>query len=166
MNKKGFTLIELLAVVVIMAIIALIATPNIVNMMDKGKKEDYVADAKEIISKATYMYKLEKYRNNAEIFSEGSEGTTIKLENINGIDDDFKDPYGFTYDKTNSYVEFTSSGSSGPKERQVKITLISKKSDSVEDECYTIDTTDKNALSAESVKQGKWSGTYCEPSTS
>ncbi|MGN0992587.1 MAG: type IV pilin protein, partial [Bacilli bacterium] len=30
MNKKGFTLIELIAVVVIMAIIALIATPNIV----------------------------------------------------------------------------------------------------------------------------------------
>ena len=49
MNKKGFTLIELIAVVVIMAIIALIATPNIVNMMDRGKKEDYIAYAKEII---------------------------------------------------------------------------------------------------------------------
>lgn len=166
MNKKGFTLIELIAVVVIMAIIALIATPNIVNMMDKGKKEDYVADAKEIISKATYMYKLEKYRNNAEIFSEGSEGTTIKLENINGIDDDFKDPYGFTYDKEKSYVDFTSSGSGGLAERQVKITLISKKGINVGDECYTIDTTDKNDLNAELVKQGIWSGSGCSTSTS
>ena len=104
MNKKGFTLIELIAVVVIMAIIALIATPNIVNMMDKGKKEDYVADAKEIISKATYMYKLEKYDNKFD-------GDKIYLKDINGIDEDFKDPYGFSYDKANSYVDFSSSGS-------------------------------------------------------
>lgn len=160
MNKKGFTLIELIAVVVIMAIIALIATPNIVNMMDKGKKEDYVADAKEIISKATYMYKLEKYRNNAEIFSEGSEGTTIKLENINGIDDDFKDPYGFTYDKTNSYVEFTSSGSSGLKERQVRIHLISTNTDG---ECHYLDG-DKNEINAEAVKQGTIENSTCPSS--
>ena len=42
MNEKAFTLVELIAVVVIMAIIMVIATPNIVNMLDKGKKEDYV----------------------------------------------------------------------------------------------------------------------------
>lgn len=161
MNKKGFTLIELIAVVVIMAIIALIATPNIVNMMDKGKKEDYVADAKEIISKATYMYKLEKYKNKFD--SDNSD--KIYLKNINGIDDDFKDPYGFSYDKANSYVDFSSSGSgsgsSGLKEREVKITLISHN----DTECYTIDT-DKNNLKAEFVKQGTWSGTGCNTSTS
>ena len=32
-RKKGFTLIELLAVIVILAIIALIATPIILNMI-------------------------------------------------------------------------------------------------------------------------------------
>ena len=37
-NKKGFTLIELLAVIVILAIIALIATPIILNMIDNAKK--------------------------------------------------------------------------------------------------------------------------------
>ena len=162
MNKKGFTLIELIAVVVIMAIIALIATPNIVNMMDKGKKEDYVADAKEIISKATYMYKQEKYRNDTSIFQGGK---TIKLEDIKGIDD-YTDPYGFSYDKVKSCVEFTSSSSSsGLAERQVKIVLISKKSDDVNAECYTIDT-DKNNLSAEFVKQGTWNGTGCITLTS
>ena len=37
-NKKGFTLIELLAVIVILAVIALIATPLIMNVIDEAKK--------------------------------------------------------------------------------------------------------------------------------
>lgn len=36
-NKKGFTLIELLAVIVILAIIALIATPIVLNIITKVK---------------------------------------------------------------------------------------------------------------------------------
>ena len=36
-NKKGFTLIELLAVIVILAIIALIATPIILSMINNAK---------------------------------------------------------------------------------------------------------------------------------
>ena len=38
MKKKGFTLIELLAVIVILAIIALIATPIILNMINNARK--------------------------------------------------------------------------------------------------------------------------------
>lgn len=37
-NTKGFTLIELLAVIVILAIIALIATPIILNMIEDARK--------------------------------------------------------------------------------------------------------------------------------
>ena len=37
-NTKGFTLIELLAVIVILAIIALIATPMILGVIDSAKK--------------------------------------------------------------------------------------------------------------------------------
>lgn len=36
--KKGFTLIELLAVIVILAIIALITTPTIINVIQNSKK--------------------------------------------------------------------------------------------------------------------------------
>ena len=39
MKNKGFTLIELLAVIVILAIIALIATPIILNIIDSTKEE-------------------------------------------------------------------------------------------------------------------------------
>ena len=37
-NSKGFTLIELLAVIVILAVIALIATPIILNLIDKARQ--------------------------------------------------------------------------------------------------------------------------------
>ena len=37
-NKKGFTLIELLAVIVILAIIALIATPIVLNLIERARK--------------------------------------------------------------------------------------------------------------------------------
>ena len=37
-NKKGFTLIELLAVIVVLAIIALIATPIVMNTIKKAKE--------------------------------------------------------------------------------------------------------------------------------
>ena len=45
MNKKGFTLIELLAVIVILAIIALIATPIVLNIIDDAKKESDLRSA-------------------------------------------------------------------------------------------------------------------------
>ncbi len=38
-NNKGFTLIELLAVIVILAIIALIASPIIIGLIDDARKE-------------------------------------------------------------------------------------------------------------------------------
>ena len=38
MNKKGFTLIELLAVIVILAIIALIATPTILGVIETARQ--------------------------------------------------------------------------------------------------------------------------------
>ncbi len=37
-NTKGFTLIELLAVIVILAIIALIATPIVLNLIERARK--------------------------------------------------------------------------------------------------------------------------------
>ena len=46
--KNGFTLIELLAVIVILAIIGLITTPKVLDMIEKSK-EDKAIDS-------TYVY--------------------------------------------------------------------------------------------------------------
>ena len=48
--KKGFTLIELLAVIIILAIIALIATPIILNVVDDAKKSAAESEANMIVS--------------------------------------------------------------------------------------------------------------------
>jgi len=39
MKRKGFTLIELLAVIIILAVIALIATPIVLNVVNEAKKQ-------------------------------------------------------------------------------------------------------------------------------
>jgi prepilin-type N-terminal cleavage/methylation domain-containing protein len=44
-RRKGFTLIELLAVIVILAIIALIATPTILGVIERAKKGSYEQSA-------------------------------------------------------------------------------------------------------------------------
>ena len=169
MNKKGFTLIELIAVVVIMAIIALIATPNIVNMMDRGKKEDYVADAKEIITKATYMYKKDSVSNSSK-FIKGTENDyykyTIKLGDVDGIND-YTDPYGFVYNKTESYVKFKEPNTELEelKEREIEIYLTSNdQADPNNDECYILSATKKN-IGTDKVQQGTFYEGKCSSSS-
>ena len=61
MKKKGFTLIELLAVIVILAIIALIATPLILNVVEESKKK-----AKES-STHGYLEALEQYQITSQL---------------------------------------------------------------------------------------------------
>ena len=57
MRKNGFTLIELLAIVVVLSIIALIAGPILIGVVEDGRKKVFETDVKsiekEIISYAT-----------------------------------------------------------------------------------------------------------------
>ncbi|MDD3392981.1 MAG: prepilin-type N-terminal cleavage/methylation domain-containing protein, partial [Bacilli bacterium] len=53
---KGFTLIELLAVIVILAIIALIATPLIMNIISEAKKGAFEDSSYAIIAAAEQGY--------------------------------------------------------------------------------------------------------------
>ena len=48
--KKGFTLIELLAVIIILAIVALIATPIVLDVVDDAKKSAAQSEANMIVS--------------------------------------------------------------------------------------------------------------------
>ena len=82
MKNKGFTLIELLAVIVILAIIALIATPIILNIIDNAKEEsdkrsiDMYAKA---VENAIVEYQL-KYNKAPKNFEELVDKVNIKYE--------------------------------------------------------------------------------------
>lgn len=97
MNKKGFTLIELLAVLVILSIILGIAIPNVVSILDKNKKESYIADAKKFIA-------LAKTEISSKI-NKPSDGEIVKIK-LSCVDnqDIETDPDGNKYDIDNSFV--------------------------------------------------------------
>lgn len=50
MKRNGFTLIELLAVIIILAIVALIATPIVLNVVEDAKRSAAKSEANMIIS--------------------------------------------------------------------------------------------------------------------
>ena len=56
MKKKGFTLIELLAVIIVLAVIALIATPVVLNIIEKVKIESIVNSCYGVIDGAKFAY--------------------------------------------------------------------------------------------------------------
>jgi len=56
MKKKGFTLIELLAVIIILAVIALIATPIVLNVVDNARKSAFQRSASGYYDAARYLY--------------------------------------------------------------------------------------------------------------
>ena len=69
MNKKGFTLIELLAVIVILAVIALISTPAVLNIIEDSKAASAEASARNILSaaKTAYLQNIMEYKPNGDI---------------------------------------------------------------------------------------------------
>ena len=85
--KKGFTLIELLAVIVILAIIALISTPLILNVIEDAKKGAFKNTAYGIIEAAELSYAMDVLEgNNEEViftYTDGVEESSVdgkKLE--------------------------------------------------------------------------------------
>ena len=52
MKNKGFTLVELLAVIVILAVISLIATPMVLKVIENAKKGSYIESARGILDAA------------------------------------------------------------------------------------------------------------------
>ena len=88
-KKNGFTLVELLAVIVILAIILLIAVPNVIGIIDKAKKDSYCSTAK-MAYKAVEYFKLQE------------------PDAINAIPSDGK--LVITFDGTSAVVTYTGTG--------------------------------------------------------
>jgi prepilin-type N-terminal cleavage/methylation domain-containing protein len=62
MNRKGFTLVELLAVIAIMAVIILIAIPNVMKSINEGKKNSFGNEVATLMSTAKSNFNLDKGR--------------------------------------------------------------------------------------------------------
>ena len=78
-KNKGFTLVELLAVIVILALIALIATPIILNVINDAKKQA----AKD--SAYGYMDAVEKYIVSSELEDESIQDGRYSVEELNSM---------------------------------------------------------------------------------
>ena len=78
-KNKGFTLVELLAVIVILALIALIATPIILNVISDAKKQA----AKD--SAYGYMDAVEKYIISSELEDKSIKDGTYSVEELNSM---------------------------------------------------------------------------------
>ena len=94
MKKKGFTLIELLAVIVILAIIALIATPLVLKYIEKSRKESkvdsaysFVRNLETEIANYSIQHNGKKYNKSGllEIGDFTEIDTTVKGDNPNTI---------------------------------------------------------------------------------
>ncbi len=92
-KKKGFTLIELLAVIVILAVITLIATPIIINVIDDAKESTAVSKAKVMAQGIENYCRSEYYKKEINssfdvICDTGGEATkTLSTEEVNSIID-------------------------------------------------------------------------------
>ena len=78
-NKKGFTLIELLTVIIILAVIALIATPIVLNVIDNARKSANKDSAYGLLDSAK-LYYMESLLDESKSLS----GNLIDKINVSG----------------------------------------------------------------------------------
>lgn len=107
MKNNGFTLIELLATILILALIMIIAVPNVMSTIDKNKQDTYVEDAKKMITLAEY-----KIRSDTTIPLPTSGNCIIVPLNSLDLSDFNEGPEGGSYDLENSYVLVARNGNS------------------------------------------------------
>lgn len=93
MDKKGFTLIELILVIGIIGVILVFAIPNVTTTLEKNKKDQMIADAKDMAEKAKNY-----------ILIKGCENKNLSLNLLDTNKEIKSSPYGGEYDRDSSYV--------------------------------------------------------------
>ena len=88
-SKKGFTLIELLAVIVILAIIALIATPLVLKYIEKSRQESKVDSAYSFVRNLETEIANYSIKNNGKKYNgQPSDKGYYELDSFNGSEID------------------------------------------------------------------------------
>ncbi len=101
MNNKGFTLIELLATVTLLAILMMIAVPNVIGVVSRNKNKTYIEDSKKLVSLAEY-----KVRSQSKYKPSGWTNYCFTLAML-GEDNLDSAPGGGCYDTNLSFVRVT-----------------------------------------------------------
>ena len=119
MKNRAFTLIELIAVLVIMSIITLLATPNIISLMNKGKEDSFRPEVKTILTKSISTHK-----------EDDKESFDLAYMKAN-YDLNPQDPYGYTYDQFDVNFSYGSNVDANnlpkPSSREMRIRIKSCK---------------------------------------
>jgi type IV pilus assembly protein PilA len=93
-NKKGFTLIELLAIIVILAIIALITTPIVLNLINQSKEAANKRSVEAYAKAVEYAVMQYEYNNNGELPTDDPNTATNPKT---------------AYEKISSFIEYSNS---------------------------------------------------------
>lgn len=82
MNRKGFTLIELLAVIILIALIAVLIVPNVLDTLNKSKDASYQLLLKNIVTSAKTYYEECEYGDLSNSTKYGSYACQINNNTI------------------------------------------------------------------------------------
>ena len=87
MKKKGFTLVELLCVIAILAILVIIALPNILSMFNSAKKSSFETELKSVYTAAEERWINDTFSSSGtKIYAHCLSGTCSNELKLNGRD--------------------------------------------------------------------------------